>query len=386
MREWENKKNVSLDLKRLYEHTAGKKIALMTNHSALDNRGKYLLDVMHFEWRLKILFALGMEHGLRGEQFAAAPIPSQRDTNTGIEVYSLYDFPELKPPVELLSKVDAVVFSAQDVGIRHWTYTPWMIFLIETAAKAGCEVIILDRPNPLGGNIVEGAVTERQYFSILGAFDYPLRHGMTIGELALMYNDRYSVGCNLSVIPMDGYFRDMWYEDTGMLWVPPSPNIPTPDTILGFATTGLMQSSNLNLGIGTATPFLLIGAPWLNGTAIAEKINALELPGLFCLNKYYIPVHGIYAGETLNGVYLVFHDREKYRPVTAQIHILNLIGRDYPNSFVMDVDKVLCDMRIGSYKLRSQLNMHTPAKQIADDWSCQAARFYKDRSKYLLYW
>lgn len=385
MREWENK-SVSLDLNRLYELTSGKRIALMTNHSALDNRGKYLIDVLHSEWRLKIKFALGMEHGLRGDQFAGTPVSNQVDRDTGIEVYSLYEFPELKPPVELLRQVDAVVFSAQDIGVRHWTYTPWMIFLIEMAAKAECEVIVLDRPNPLSGSIIEGALVEPQYFSILGAFDYPLRHGMTTGELALMYNDIYNVDCNLSVIPMDGYHREMWYDDTGLLWVPPSPNIPTLETILGFATTGLMQSSNLNLGLGTTTPFMLIGAPWLNGTMMAEKINELDLPGLFCINKYYIPKYGNYAGEALNGVYLVIYDREKYRPVTAQINILHLIAKHYPNSFVLDSEKVFCDMRIGSSKLRNLLKTNIPAKQILDDWSYQSARFQKDRMKYLLYW
>ena len=220
-----------LSISRLREEIQGKKLALMMNNSVFTNEGASLIDVMHGEWKVDIKFLIGMEHGVRGELQGGVKVKDQIDPVTGLPVVSLYNFPGLRPPVELLSQVDAVVFCVQDAGIRHWTFTPWMMFCMDAAARTGTEVIVLDRPNPIGGSIVEGGVTEPGYYSIIGAFSYPLRHGITIGELALMYKTEYKVDCNLNVIPMEGWTRDMWYDDTGLLWTPPSPNLPVLDSI-----------------------------------------------------------------------------------------------------------------------------------------------------------
>jgi uncharacterized protein YbbC (DUF1343 family) len=379
-----NRGPVSLGLNKLKEAVKGKKIALMMNNTALTEAGKSLIDTMHFEWNADIRFLLGMEHGVRGELKGGVKVENAADPVTGLPVVSLYDFPGLKPPSELLATVDAVVFCAQDAGVRHYTYTPWMMFAMERAAPTGTKIIVLDRPNPIGGAVVEGALVKPGYFSIIGGFEYPYRHGMTVGELALMYNDKHKVGCDLTVIPMEGYKRSMWYDQTGLLWIPPSPNIPVLDTLLAYATTGLLQSTNVSFGIGTTVPFNLFGAPWIKGEELAEKINSLNIPGLLCLSKYFIPNYGMYQGEVCSGVYLICLDREIYRPVTAAIHILSLLTRDYKDRFEFTSVRSY-DQRAGSSRLREDLINGRDPIDILAEWNDEAKQFMQDRKPYLLY-
>ena len=270
MNQWK-KGAVTLACEELRQHVAGRKIALMMNTSAIDNEGRLLLDVIVREKWAEVVFFFGMEHGVRGNLYAGSGDSTDIDEPTGVKIVSLYDYEGNIPPVEEIKKVDAVVFCAQDVGVRHWTYTPWMCTLIDSCAKAGKECIVLDRPNPIRGDIVEGAPGEKYVGKcLLSGFDYPLRHGMTTGELAIMYNEEKKVGCKLTVLKMKGWRRDMWYDETGLIWLPPSPNMPTLDTALYFAATGLLQSSNVSLGIKTTTPFQYIGRPEFSGEALAD--------------------------------------------------------------------------------------------------------------------
>ena len=248
---------VTLACDELREYVKGRRIALMMNTTALDNEGRLLIDRIAEEKWATVSFFLGMEHGVRGNLYAADSRLANIDARTGISIVNLYDYPNCQPPVDRLREVDAVVFCAQDVGVRHWTYTPWMMLLIRSAAEAGCEVIVLDRPNPIRGDIVEGAPARSHYAGthLLSGFEYPLRHGMTVGELALMYRAVKKLDVNLTVLKMHGWKREMWYEDTGLVWIPASPNMPTVDTALYFAATGLMQGADFSLGIGTTTPF-----------------------------------------------------------------------------------------------------------------------------------
>ena len=375
---------VKIGLDQLHQAVKGKKVALMMNNTALTDTGKSLIDVMHFDWHCDIGFLLGMEHGVRGELKGGVKVKNIADPVTGLPVVSLYDFPGLKPPSELLAKVEAVVFCAQDAGVRHYTYTPWMMFVMESAAKVGTEVIVLDRPNPIGGDIVEGQTVKPGFFSIIGGFEYPYRHGMTQGELALMYNDKHQVGCRLTVIPMEGYTRDMWYDQTGLLWIPPSPNIPVLDTLVAYATTGLLQSTNVSAGIGTTVPFHLFGAPWMNGRDMAEKLNCLNLPGLLCVDKYFIPNYSMYQEEVCSGVYFIITDRLSYLPVTAAIHLLSLLAHDYKVQFQFTSIRSY-DQRAGSSKLREDLLKGREAKDILVEWDEDAKGFVQDRKPYLLY-
>ena len=389
---------VTLACDQLREHIAGKKIALMMNTSAIDNEGRLLLDVIVKEQWAEVAFFFGMEHGVRGNLYASNGDKTDVDETTGVKIISLYNYEGNRPPVEEIVKVDAVVFCAQDVGVRHWTYTPWMCTLIEACAKAGRECIVLDRPNPIRGDIVEGAPNEKYVgLSLLSGFDYPLRHGMTIGELALMYNEEQHIGCNLTVLKMKGWRRDMWYDETGLVWLPPSPNMPTLDTPLYFAATGLMQTSNIALGYGTTTPFQYVGRPEFSGEALAEELNSRGLEGVYFVPKYYmtstLSLDGKNSGMALcNGVMMVIHDRNLWRPVLTQLHIMDAIVKLYPD--LLDLDRKRCGdsrrtryahIRMGTDRICQLAEAGESLAPVMEAWEKGAEEFKRRREKYLLY-
>lgn len=387
------KGNVILACDELYKCIKGRKIALMMNTTALDNDGNLLIDEIVKSGVAKVEFFFGMEHGVRGNLYAGDGNLSDIDEKTGIEIVNLYKYPRLQPPVEWLEKVDAVVFSAQDVGIRHWTYTPWLMLLIENAAKADCEVIILDRPNPIRGDIVEGAPAEPKYAGtqLLSGFEYPLRHGMTIGELALMYNSVKDINAKLTVLKMDGWSRDMWYDETGLIWVPGSPNMPTTETPLYFGMTGLMQSSNISLGIGTTTPFQFVGSPHFDGDKLTKELNSYNLPGVKFLQKYYMamtyenPKEGADRKITLcNGTFIVIRDRNIVRPVEIQFHIMEVVNKLF-------YDKVNFEhtddgrSRMCTDEICDTLVKKESIIPINEKWKIGAKEFEKQRKPYLIY-
>lgn len=390
MKQWK-KGVVTLACDELRQHIAGKRIALMMNTSAIDNEGRLLLDVIVQEKWADVAFFFGMEHGVRGNLYAGNGDDTDVDEITGVKIISLYPFPGLRPPVELVEQVDAVVFCAQDVGVRHWTYTPWMITLIDSCAKAGREVIVLDRPNPIRGDIVEGAAGEKYVGAgLLSGFDYPLRHGMTIGELARMYNEEKKIGAKLTVLKMKGWKRDMWYDETGLIWLPPSPNMPTVDTALYFAATGLLQGSNLAYGIKTTTPFQYIGHPNVSGEALALELNSRGLQGVYFVPKYYMsdtePLSGKKKEIRLcNGVMMVIHDRDIWRPVMTQLNIMDAMLKLYPDILNLEWSKDLPRIRMCTDKICDAALRHESLQPVMEEWERGAEEFKKRREKYLLY-
>ena len=386
MKKWSGAK-VKLATDALREHINGKKIALMMNTSAIDNDGKLLIDTITQEWGANVAFFFGMEHGVRGNLYAADSSLDAVDSKTGIPIVNLYDYEGFRPPVEEIAKVDAVVFCAQDTGVRHWTYTPWMQTLMDGAAKANVEVIVLDRPNPIRGDIVEGLPTEAKYEHtlLLNGFPYPLRHGMTIGEIAIMYNETAKLNCKLTVLPMEGYRRDMWYHDTGLIWMPPSPNIPTAESPLYFAATGLLQASNISYGIRTTTPFQYIGAPWIDGDALCDELNALDLAGVFFVQKYYKAKVGSENGVLCDGVMIICKDENAFRPVTLQLHIMDILARRYGSQFDLEVDKIHGRSRMGTDKIIDAAQSGSAISKYIPEWERAANDFKLQREKYLLY-
>ncbi|MBQ7119270.1 MAG: DUF1343 domain-containing protein [Oscillospiraceae bacterium] len=394
MKKWKNGA-VTLATDELREKIRGKKIALMMNSTAIDNEGRLLIDVIIEEKWADVEFFFGMEHGVRGDLYAGDGKLSDTDAKTGIKIVNLYDYFELRPPVEWVEKVDAVVFSAQDVGVRHWTYTPWLMTLLESCAKADREVIILDRPNPIRGDIVEGEIPKEPFNKILkglvSGVDYPLRHGMTIGELALMYNDMRNVGAKITVLKMRGWRRDMWYDETGLVWVPGSPNMPDTDTPLFFAATGLMQAASFSLGIGTTTPFEFVGAPDFDGDLLTKELNALDLPGIYFIQKYYMamtylnPTEGAERKLTLcNGAFMVINDRDAWRPVETQLYIMDTLNRLFPDKVNFE-HHGLARIRMCTDKICDTLKEHKSLLPIIEEWRESAEEFKKQRAPYLLY-
>ncbi|MBR5542711.1 MAG: DUF1343 domain-containing protein [Oscillospiraceae bacterium] len=391
MKKWKNGA-VTLACDELRERIKGKKIALMMNTTALHNDGRLLIDVIVNEKWAEVEFFFGMEHGVRGDLYANDGHLSDRDSKTGIKIVNLYDYPRLSPPVEWIKEVDAVVFSAQDVGVRHWTYTPWLMLLIQSCATAGREVIVLDRPNPIRGDIVEGAPAEKKYAGgdLLSGFEYPLRHGMTIGELATMYNDIKNVGADLTVLKMQGWRRDMWYDETGLVWVPGSPNMPDMDTPLFFAATGLMQASSFSLGIGTTTPFEFVGDVGFDGQKLSDTLNALDLAGVYFIPKHYMamtyrnPEEGTGRKLTLcDGAFMVINDRDAFRPVETQLHIMETVRNLFGDKVDFEFD--LARSRMGTDKICDALKEGRSLYPIIEEWRAGAEEFKRMREKYLLY-
>lgn len=383
---------VRLACDELKERVKGKKIALMMNTTALDNEGRFLLDRMVDEQWASIAFLFGMEHGVRGNLFAGDGKLEMTDTRTGLPIVNLYDYPKCQPPAERLCEVDAVVFCAQDVGVRHWTYTPWMMLLLESAATVGCEVIILDRPNPIRGDIVEGAPARTEYAGkhLLSGFEYPLRHGMTIGELALMYCDVKKLSLTPTVLRMEGWKREMWFSQTGLPWVPASPNMPTTDTALYFATTGLLQGSNLSLGAGSTTPFQYVGGTDLDGEALARTLNAQQLPGISFLQKYYmtVPYERLYRGDRTpvltDGVLLLIEDRDAFRAVDTQLVIMETLQKLFSNRVQFD-HHCVSRARMGTDEICDALAAGKGLSNISAQWRADAEAFARARTPYLLY-
>lgn len=384
---------VNLACDALRKHIHGKKIALMMNTTAIDNAGRLLLDVIVREQWAEVAFFFGMEHGVRGNLYAGDGKLAAVDAKTGIRIVNLYEYPGLRPPVEWIEQVDAVVFCAQDVGVRHWTYTPWMMELIRSAAKANREVIILDRPNPIRGDIVEGAPAEPCYAGthLLSGFEYPLRHGMTIGELALMFNGEKKIGANLTVLPMEGWTREQWYGETGLLWMPGSPNMPTSDTPLYFAATGLMQSATFSLGIGTTTPFQYVGDPEFDGERLVDALNRRELPGIFFVPKYYMAMtyRNLQKGNgrelTLcDGAFMVIHDRNVWRPVETQLHIMDALNQLFGSSVGFEND-IAARPRMCTNRICDALRAGESLAPVIKEWQAGAERFCQARKPYLLY-
>lgn len=388
---------VRLATNELKEAVKGKTIALMMNTSALDNEARLLVDVMAEEKWADIKFFFGMEHGVRGNIEAGGGDTVMVDEKTGIEIVSLYDLPGWKPNAEWVSKVDAVVFCAQDTGVRHWTYTPWMLTLIDAAKEADREVIILDRPNPIRGDIVEGGFADDKYAFLdqefLIGFGYPLRHGMTIGELALMYNDTRKVGANITVLKMDGWKRDMWYEETGLPWVPPSPNIPTVESALYFAATGLMQGADFSCGIATTTPFQYVGDPSWDGEALANELNSRNLAGIYFIQKYYqakcyresLHNGGTNKTDLCDGVLMVIQDREAWKPVETQLHIMDAIVKLFPGKYEFNYHKALACYRMGTDEICERASKGESIMPVLEKWQYEADVFKKIRRDYLLY-
>ena len=382
---------VKLADESLRDAIRGKKIALMMNATSIHNDGRLLLDVIVEERWAEVAFVFGMEHGVRCNFASGEKDEEDVDEKTGIPILNLYNCEGRRPPVESLKDIDAVVYSTQDAGVRHWTFTPWLVYLMDSVAKAGCELIIVDRPNPIRGDIVEGNVGDPEFLgTLLCGFDYPLRHGMTVGELALMYNDERKLGINLNVLKMEGWRRDMWYDETGLLWIPPTPNVPNPMTFLYFCTTGLLQGSNVSFGRGSTTPFQFVGRPEFSSEELAEELNSRGLDDVYFVPKFNMAV----SLEDLNtlipcrGVLITVRDRDSFRAVRCQLHLFDAIDKLYSRDIVQfECSKVKywARRRIASNDLYDTLERGESALTLLKKWEKQAADFDRRRQKYLLY-
>lgn len=366
-----------------------KRIGLLTNPTGRTSSLESVIDICANLQSAKLTALFACEHGIRGERQAGVLFEDEIDEQHGIPVYSLYG-KRRKPEPEMLEQVDAVVFDIQDLGVRFYTYLTTLIYTMGACAESGKEMIVLDRPNPLGGIICEGGVLQEEYRSMVGAWPIPFRTGMTIGEFAKWVNSEMDKPCNLQVVPMIGWHRGMEYSDTGLPWIMPSPNIPTLDSARVYPGTCLIEGTNLSEGRGTTRPFELIGAPWLNGKKLAETMNDLELPGVRFCPTYFTPTFSKHQGELCAGVQLFVTDRHKFRPVTVGLHLLKAVQRMHPGRFewlppYKEGGKPFIDLLSGSDAVRTKLHTPTGLEEITAAWDRQAAEWEEKRKPYLLY-
>lgn len=318
-----------------FSQLKGRRIGILTNHTAVNSQGKLTVDILKeyaksYGFNVAALFA--PEHGIYGSTYASESIINAVDSD-GIPIYSLYG-KNYRPTPEMLKQIDILIFDIQDLGARSYTYANTLFYAMEEAAKNNVAVMVLDRPNPINGIVVDGPMLEDKLRSIVGYINVPYCHGMTIGELALFFNGEYNIGCRLMVVPMQGWKRKMSFSDTGLLWMPTSPHVPEASTALFYPMTGILgELSIVNIGVGYTLPFKVLGAPWIDARQFANALNAQKFAGVLFEPFHFKPFYGKFAKEECHGVLIAVTDPLHYKPVSTLYLMVGMLKNLYPEQF-----------------------------------------------------
>lgn len=368
---------------------AGRRIGLVASPSSVDRYLNSSIDRLrqHAETELVALF--GPEHGVRGSAQAGDHVASFTDPATGLPVYSLYGETK-KPTADMLEGVDTLVYDLQDGGVRFYTYLSTLVYLLEAGAQYDLPVIVLDRPNPISGHTPEGPMLDPTYTSFVGAAPVPIRHAMTAGELALMCRDAFNIACKIRVVRAEGWRRKMWFNDTGLPFVQPSPNLPTLDSLTVYPGMCLVEGTTLSEGRGTTRPFELIGAPWLDGEKLARDLNRLKLPGVVFRPVYFTPMFSKHQGEVCGGVQLHVLNRENFRAVETALHLLGCVKANYPDQFAWrppwsDGGQRPIDLLAGGSQIREHLDAGSPVSALIERWQDDLKAYERRSASFLLY-
>jgi uncharacterized protein YbbC (DUF1343 family) len=357
---------------------AGKRIGLITNQTGIDHARRSTIDLLAHAPGVKLVALFSPEHGIRGA--LDARVSSSTDAATGLPVYSLYGETD-RPTAAMLAGIDTLVFDIQDAGVRFYTYITTMGYAMEAAAAHRVAFYVLDRPDPLGGERIEGPMLDRDRTSFVGYFPMPVRMGMTLGEMAQMFNAEKKIGCDLHVIRMQNWERRLWFRDTGLPWVNPSPNLRSPEAGIVYPGLEILQAAGVSVGRGTSRPFELLGAPWIHGEQLADYLNRRAIPGVQFAPEEFTPNSDQYEGESCNGVSVKLTDRAALQTMRMGIEIAAALVKLYPEKFQTAKPIAL----IGNAATIKELaNGHDPAA-IVDHWNADIAAFRKVRVKYLLY-
>lgn len=372
---------------------SGRKVGLLANPTSVDTQLVHSIDRMcDAGIALRALF--GPEHGLRGDAQDMVSVDQALDSRTGVPVYSLYghDARSLAPKREELTDIDVLIFDIQDVGARYYTYVWTMVLAMRACAEAGVAMVVLDRPNPLGGDVVEGGAIATGFDSFVGLVSVPNRHGMTAGELATMVRANESLDIDLTVVTMDGWRRDMSYEDTGLPWVMPSPNMPTVDTAWVYPGMCLVEGTELSEGRGTTRPFELAGAPFVEGHVLAEALADEGLPGVVFRPVVFTPMFQKHAKSACGGVQLHVTDRSSYRSYLTGVAFVRAVFNLWPEKFAWRkrayefVEAVPAfDLLCGSAEVRQGICAGARLEELVDTWSDAEREFRAAREPWLLY-
>jgi uncharacterized protein YbbC (DUF1343 family) len=364
----------------------GKRVALLTNQTGVDRKGVSSIDLLRAQPGVKLVALFSPEHGVRGQAQAGEKVASGVDTKTGIPIHSLYGETKMPTP-DMMAGVDAVLVDLQDVGTRFYTYSTTLLFLLRAAEKSGAEVIVLDRPNPQGGVLVEGPVLEPPFASFVGSFAMPVRHGMTLGELAKMFVGEERLRTKLRVIPVRGWERAMHpYFAWDLPWVPPSPNMPSPKTAAVYPGTALFEGTNVSEGRGSEKPFEYVGAPFIDGAVLAERMNAAGLPGVAFKPISFTPTFSKFAGQPCQGVWVIPTDRKSFMPFRTGVALVKTVHDLYPGQFAFrEGAPSFFDQLAGTDAVRKGIIAGQEVTTIEQQWQARLAEFGKVRARYLIY-
>ncbi|MEK6405725.1 MAG: exo-beta-N-acetylmuramidase NamZ domain-containing protein [Acidobacteriota bacterium] len=367
-----------------FQQLEGKRIGLITNLTGRDRKGRSTIDLLAAARNLKLVALFSPEHGLRGIE--DTHVGDTRDEKTGLPVYSLYEQDRRRPAPDMLKGIDTLVFDIQDIGARFYTYTTTCGYAMEAAAKHGIKFVVLDRPNPINGYDIEGPVADRELaelpsYSFTSYHPVPVRYGMTIGELAMLFNSERKIGADLTVIKMEGWRRADYFDGTALTWVNPSPNMRSLTEALLYPGIGLLETTNLSVGRGTDTPFEVIGAPWLDGQKLAESLNRAGLAGARFVPVRFTPHSSKFANEECGGVNIIITDRVAFRPVATGVEIAYQLNLVYPGAWKVEEFLRLLVNRGALAALKEGKT----SSQIAATWQPGLAEFARIRQKYLIY-
>ncbi len=379
--------NTGIDKLRPYTSVfAGKRVGIVCNHTARDSAGRHIVEVFRALPGVKVTTLFGPEHGIYGLAAAGEKIADNKDERFGIPVYSLYGKTS-KPTPEMLADVDILVFDIQDVGARFYTYIWTMALAMEAAAENDKLFVVLDRPNPIGGIAVEGPLLETEQASFVGLYPIPVRHGMTVGELARMFNGenwlKDKAKARLLVVPIANWRRGMWFDQTELEFYKPSPNMPDLDTAAVYPGLCLLEGTNLSEARGTDKPFLQFGAPWIEEGQLVEKLNALRHPGVQFVPAAFTPTSSKHANQLCKGASIEITDRSAMQPFRLGVEIVDTLYRMYPDQFQWRQSHF--DRLCGTPAVRQAITRGTPIDQLAAGWPKQLEPFNRTRQRYLLY-
>ncbi len=367
------------------ELVAGKRVGLVTNASGVDGQLVATADRLHRDPRVTLARLFAPEHGLRGALPAGRRVADERDPATGVPVTGLFG-KRRRPDAASLKGVDVLVFDIQDVGSRTYTFVSTLGEVMKSCAQFGVPLVVLDRPNPLGGLVFEGPVVRPEHRSFIGWGPLPVTHGMTVGELARFYNGELGLGCDLEVVVMKGWRRAMTWRDTGLHWVPTSPGIPVADSPFHYVATGMVGgiSKNVNEGVGTTLPFALVGATFVDAAAFADALAEARLPGAAFRPTTFVPYYHRFAKQTLHGVQLVVTDPLAFRPIRTALTLLTTLERLYPGQHALRADAAVARVW-GTPEVLAAVRRGRSAGEIEAGWRDELAAFGERRARYLLY-
>jgi uncharacterized protein YbbC (DUF1343 family) len=371
---------------------SGARVGVVVHPASVLPNLMHTADALSSGKSFRLVSLFGPQHGARGEkQDNMIESAFYRDPDTGLPVHSLYGDAR-KPTEEMLHDLDVLLFDLQDVGTRVYTFIHTMAYCMEACATFGKTMVVLDRPNPINGDQLEGDLLDPEFRSFVGLYPIPMRHGMTAGELARLYNSEFGIGCRLTVVPMQGWRRNMWFDETGLPWVMPSPNLPTLETAVVYPGMVLVEGTCLSEGRGTTRPFEYVGAPYINARALAEILNRLGLPGVCFRAIYFEPTFQKHAGRMCGGVQLHVEDRNRFEPYLTGISVISAVRSLYPESFQWreppyeyEEKKMPIEILCGGTRVARQIDAQAPLQEIREGWQADLARFRVLRRAYLLY-